>query len=471
MVRWRDYKKGIRRIGSFCLRRAIPIVSLLVLGWLALCPWVRPPISKDIRGTQSTLRFATSENEEVGDPLLTASRRSEICLDTPGGCVFAVCAMGAFLILVSERCISVVISCIVAVLVFASCYSAIGYPVLYDSMEAEHVQNTNLKTLLGIASSEMFFVSSPPRPESFAPWHPSRVGHSEGYERRVSKWFGFPIQSSSVLVGVSYQRASLLIVIVGFLVFAVAASQNKTIRFGHLAWAILFGGTLSFAFLWTPLQGMRLRQKAIELTSRFELEKADLTLQDALETCPSLKRCRLTLMAQGELDHLHHAETSEAILYQADHYYRRRELREAINELAKVNATDPNRWYADEILAEVHVLRGVAALQSGVPQSAEKSFANAVAISSQRIDALVGLCIAENLTEKGTAREIVARLDPWINEVASATLKSDLYSICGKAFELESDHDSARKYFRLAYDIIRMPRHVSHFAEEGLLGF
>ena len=458
------------RVGTYLISRATYVFPILILGWLAVCPWVRPPISKDIRGTQSILSFNQEKALGASDGSLNFRGRSEFCFDSPGGLLVLVCGVGVILILISQRFAPVVTTSVFAVSIFASCFSTVGMPKLYDTLEVESLRSTNLNTILSCVSTEMFFVSSPQRPESLAPWNAPKARRTMG-ERRTPKWLGFPIPSHSVLIGALYQRASQLTMIGACLFFAWTSSQNQSLRFTHFVFAVLLGVAACLCFSWSPLEGMRLRQRAIELTSRNELELAKIALRDANRKHPSIKSCRQTLLTQGELDHLRGVDSDESRLYRSHYYYLRRQLPEAVHELSLVSSSFENDWYAVELLSDIHVLRGITALRAGIPQDAEASFLQAIAISPKRIDACVGLCVAENQNEKDSADTVLLRLSPWIEEVASPTLKSDLYSICGQAFENEGQHDLARKYFRLAYDVIRMPRHVSHFAEEGLLGF
>ncbi len=430
-------------------RRVILLVVIAAAGVLAWGPWLRPPLSRDFRGTQLTWNTAASLSD---DPLsILESPRDQPLLSIGFVLLVAIAVGGAILLLLPATAPYVFGGLLVlSVSAVASCQ--FNHPALIEVLEIESEQRRDMRRLFAIQHEDLLTGLSSDR--VYDPTDRSDLA---------------PIG----LIDVSASRFQMFGPwLVGLLGFAFLATTTG-------AWQqrikVLFGGLVlcltAAAIVAWPRGVMQYQlDKAYRQEMNDKYREAQQSLAQALDIFPSLHHTRRFWLASGRLAYRLQENNLQSTFFQAHQLMLDNHVDDAIGILQPPAEQRDCPLVVRDLMSELLGRQALRAIHDANPGTAETRWREAFAMAPWRQGNWLGIGVAMSMASPHQP----ARIEEWlltrIEDVGDRLIRADAYAMVGDAYFSQGEFIKARDLYQQSRDTFSLPKYVNIHAQEGMLG-
>jgi hypothetical protein len=425
--------------------------ALVLAGLLAWGPWLRPPLSRDFRGTQIPWGFSVGSSVDPFDGREIPRERPA----TGVGAVLlvAVCAGLATLLVWPGATVWVFGGLLV--LSTAACSACLfNHPSLIEFLDAETVQRHELRILFRSHHEDLLTGNSPDRTTDLK----DRTTWEE------------PIGLRAEVLGTAWRYQMFgpwIVVLAGAALLAsIQGSWRRRLAIAAL-WTL---ASLGCALLVCHRRG--LMEYHLARASALEMKDDHLAAGQELEAAaaivPSLRHTRRYWLAAGRLGYRLEQEGPAVTYFQAHQLLLDDELDAALGVL-KPLADSRARVVAD-LLGEILGRKALWAIVHDQPSAAKKLWNEALEHAPWRYVNWIGMGTAMAMASPHQAQRIEAMLLPKIDQIGDRLVRSDVAAMVGDAYFRDGQFARARQMYELSMSIFSLPKFANTHAQEGMLG-
>jgi len=431
-------------------QQGLALSGLLLAGVLAWGPWLRPPLSRDFRGTHIPWSVTVGSSLDPFDALETPRFRP---LSSVGGTLLILISAGAAVVLVWPSSTVWVFGGLFVVSSAACAAVQFNQPALVEVLNVELVQREEMKRLFAVHHEDLLTGNSPDRTADLK--DPKRVKNPIGFGAE-SAWrfqmFG------PWLVGLAG---------VGFLTSISGSWRRRTVialsgLVVSLACAGLVGGRRGV------MQYHLFQAYAFEMNDDYTA--ASHALQGAVAAFPSLRDTRQYWLTTGRLAYRLDKSNSEVAYFRAHQLMLDKQLDDAVAILQPhANQADCPRSVRD-LMADLISRKAWVAVRKGNPSAAEIQWRQAFTYAPWRHLEWAGVGIAMAMASPHQAERIEEWILPKMVQIGDRFVRADMASLVGDAYFLDGQFVKARQLYEQSRSIFSFPKYVNIHAQEGMLG-
>ncbi len=147
-------------IDAIISQRGLALLGLLICALLAIGPWLRPPISLDIRGPHLPLGIDPERTLSIDQ---IVSQKRPIVLDSVALPLLAVILLAVVPVLISPRAIWWFAGVLTAFAIAATAATILNHPALVEQLEFERQERLRIRLIMQDESEQLLSVLLPPR--------------------------------------------------------------------------------------------------------------------------------------------------------------------------------------------------------------------------------------------------------------------------------------------------------------------
>ncbi|WP_442485360.1 hypothetical protein [Aeoliella sp. SH292] len=443
---------GARAARAVLSNRGLSIMLLVVCGLLAVSPWLRPAMSRDLRGVHIPLTnvagapFFPPYAAEVPRPWLMTS------VATP---ILAAVVVGIVLVLVRRDRSSLAMGVVLAVSLPAVAAALWNHPGLMEFFESEVRQRAVLRDVFHLQSDELLAGSSPDRLATRGQLN-TPAGHHHN--------------THALVLPLRYMVYGPWVVVVAAIGLLVATSGTFIQRLTRTAvWAGV-GLVLAVAATWPRWVAEYEFFRADAFENRQQLAEAELALDGVVWAMPELEMSRRYQLARGRLAYRQDREDPAAAFFVAHQNAVEGNYEEARAVLLPLVAERDRSIAKRELLAEIMGHLAAAQVEVGDYTAAELQWAEASRVAPW----MPGHWIAENtsalVANPGRAEGFERDVLPRLAQVGDRLVTSDVATVLGDAYFKTGDFAKARLMYDRSLDNFHLPKYANLKAQSGRLG-
>jgi tetratricopeptide (TPR) repeat protein len=444
---------GERAARAVLSNRGLSILLLAVCGLLAVSPWLRPAMSRDLRGIHIPLTSAAGAPffppyaAEVPRPWLMTS------VATP---ILAAVAIGIVLVLIRRRDqTAVAMGLMLAVSLPTAAAALWNHPGLMEFFESEVRQRAVLRDVFHLQSDELLAGSAPDRLATRGTLN-TPAGHHHN--------------THPIVLPFRYMVYGPWVVVVAAIGLMVATSGTFIQRLTRTAaWAGV-GVLLAVATTWPRWVAEYQFFRADAFENRQQLADAELALDGIAWAMPELEMSRRYQLARGRLVYRQDRQNPDAAFFVAHQKAVEGNYEEARAVLSPLVAAQDPSVAKRELLAEIMGHLAAAQVEVGDYTAAELQWAEASRVAPW----MPGHWIAENTTalvaNPGRADGFERDILPRLAQVGDRLVTSDVATVLGDAYFKTGDFAKARLMYDRSLDNFHLPKYANLKAQSGRLG-
>jgi hypothetical protein len=436
-------------------QRALALWFLAVAAIFCAGPWLRPPLSPDIRGFHIPINF--TPHDVTADHVLPTPRERELL--SVGVACFAVVLVGTLLVMIRPRWTGLVAGVLFAVAIAANAATMFNHPKLIERMDSELVQRGQISTVLRLRSEQTLAGNSSPRTAPLVlPPHDNSPPVPE-------------TPTGHLLRGWQYLIYGVWLMLAAFVGTLICCAGSWQRRLAHTAgWAAL-GMVLAVV-----VSGARLRAEwdwsdAVALEQEGRLEEARAALNRAVDQFSEFELLERTWLLAGKIDFRRGQNTAQS------HYYRIAQLAmndargEAVGLLDDLlDSPAGNATAVRDLAGLVYSDLGRKEFTKGLVVSAYDKFRLSAKYAPMRADAPAALGLAMAEMDRARPERVKALIEPLVARLGDRVLRADLEERLAGAFFQAGRLVEAREHYERSMAIFSQPKYVNAPAQEGLLG-
>ena len=465
IVSLRQVSISISYLLSEIVRRVLSDRGLILLAFLCgaflvtWAPWLRPPLSADLRGAEISLGLIGSDQPD----LLTSVDKGKLPLDSPC-CLIMMVFLPSMVTALHKPCWAGVMGgTLLCGTMVTHAILVANQPELFELLEQQHAQRQNMAAVASYLTSG----------EAVSDRFNGRIsGGNVSIENRHSLRDAWRF----LLYG------TWLIPLAGVTVL-FGSSGSLNLRVGKLFTWSLFGLAISLICCGPRLQGEWHWQHALRLMQAGNHEDARHELARGLQSCPALGELQRTWYLAGKLDFLADRVSPQRSFFQAIQCARQNDLLQAASHaeplLVHQDLAACVRSLASDIwtkLGRQRFLTTLKKVETLVPEPKTRTAATAVeawrqalAIDRTRLDCLFYLALAHAQSNSDLAH-VATPTNELLSRVADRALRADILSTLGDVFFEAGEIEIARHYYQESKRVFELPKDINFRARRGLLG-
>jgi tetratricopeptide (TPR) repeat protein len=438
--------------------RGLICLSCLATAYLATqAPWLRPPLSRDLRGWEIPLSETTSD--ERAHAVFEAK---SVRYESPGALILLTLIPTAVMALRDPRCAGLLGGTLLCTAAASHAMAYAQNPRLVELLEHEHAQRCDIVVVLNRATVGEA-IAQPGNSRVSGPIIPMEQRGRMGSAQRFllyGVWLA-PLSASLVLFG---------------------SAGSLGCRLSKLMAWIFVAVMLSVALCSTRLRAEYHWQQAWQLTQQADYANARVYLAEALNECPPLRDLQRSWYLAGKLDYFCQRDTAQQQFYRAWQLAQNGALAEAADlmapQLARPEPPMPVRSLTADIWTRLGLTRYLEAsgqvepaMQATGPlvSAAAAAWEQALKVDPNRSDCLLflALCHAQLGSE---AEAVQIPVEQSLKQIADRTLRADLLATVGDVLFEAGRFELARTYYNASRQQFELPKNMNFRARRGLLG-
>lgn len=452
--------KGLNGLGAMLLRaasaamsnRGLAVLLLAACGLLATSPWLRPAMSRDLRGLHIPLANASGKpffppySAEVPRPKLLAS------VATP---VLIAVVVAIAMVLARRDRMAWAMGLVFAVSVPAVAAALWNHPGLIEYFESEVRQRAVLRDVFHQQSDELLAGSSPDRLATRG-----NRNTAAGYQHNIHP----------VALPLRYMVYGPWVVVIAGVGLLCAASGTLGRRLMYAGGWLGLGLLFAIAATWPRWVAEYQFHRAESLESQQRLAEAELALDSVVWAMPELEMSRRYQLARGRVNYRQEHESEHATFFIAHQKAVDGSYEEARAVLTPLVAQERSSVAAREMMGEIMGHLAAAQLMIGDYTAAERLWAEASSIAPW----MPGHWIAQHTTalvaNPSRASDFERDVMPRLVEVGDRLVASDVATVLGDAYFNTGDFAKARVMYDQSIDNFHLPKNANLQAQAGRLG-
>jgi hypothetical protein len=436
-------------------RRGLALWFLVGAALFCAGPWLRPPLSPDIRGIQ--LPLSMIPQEVTADHILPKPR--EFQLDSVGFICLAIVLAGAALVMINPRRLALVAGALLAVSIAGNATAMFNHPKLIEMMDSEIIQRGQIATVLRMRSEQTLAGNSTPRTAPLVlPPHdnsPPTMEYPPGHLLRGWQYLVFGVWLS----------------LSSFLVVLLACSGSWQRRLGQTALWMLGGLLLTVVACGARFNAEWHWVSAEKLELQGRLDAARAELDEAIDLYSEFELLERTWLLAGKIDYRRGKSTPQALYYRVAQLALHDDRGESVGLLSELLNSSAGRATAVRDLAGlVHADLARKSTSKGLLIAAYDDYKLAAKYAPLRVDAPAGMGLSLSESDRSRPELAEAFIDPLVERLGDRVLIADLLERLGHANFEAGRVVRAREYYERSMAVFSQPKYVNAPAQEGLLG-
>lgn len=433
-------------------RRGLAIGALVLSGVLAWGPWIRPPLSRDFRGTHIPWAVSVGnsiepfEGREIPRPRLASG---------VGALLLVGISAGAALVVVWPAAMAWVFGGLLVISTCANAACLFNHPALIEFLDAEARQHGELSTLFRIHHEDLLTGNSLDRVTDMK----DRTRRDDSTGEAGALWSAWRYQMFGPWV-VGLAGLSLLTTTPG------SWRRRMTIA----AVAILVSVICAALVCWRRgvTEYHLSRASALEMEDQYL--DAEQALKQALGTFPSMRETRRYWLTVGRLGYRLDKVNPQVTYFRAHQLMLDNELDAALGILQPLAAGQEQSRMVHDLMADIITQKALWAIRNANPSAAESLWREAFDYAPWQYVNWIGIGTAMSMTSPHQPERIEEMLMPRLHQVSDRLLRSDVASLIGDAYFRDGQFGKARDMYKLSISIFSLPKYVNAHAQEGMLG-
>ena len=445
----------ISRIASAVLsNRGIALWLLAGCTVLAVGPWLRPPLSRDLRGVHIPWGELVSPSfaPEVVSETPRPWRWNSIA--TP---LLVVIAGGAVVVLPRPRWISRVFGLLLALTLPSMAVVLWNYPTLIESFESEMRDRALLRTVFRQHSEHMLSAGASNRLKAL----------SDKSAREDS----LLMRQHPMLLPLRYTTYGTWLVGVALIGIVVATPGAWTRRLAFAGAWFGIGVSLACAATWPRWLAEYHCARAEARENAREFAAAARSLESAKAAMPSIGNTRRYWLAKGRLSfRRQEPENAHQAFFTGHQAMLSGDLDRARALVERYVSATEGTTVERDLLAGIIARRAAEYVSTAKYSAAELSWSEAAAIAPWKS----AYDIAHSAAELSAAPQFAGRAEqevlPRLKVFGDLMVTSDFHSLLGDAYFVAGDFTRAREMYARAISLFHLPKYTNIPAQEGRLG-
>jgi len=435
-------------------RRGLAVAALLVAAGFSLSTWLRPPLSKDIRGLQLPVGL-TSESSLIPDDATAVVDRTSR-RDSLATALLLVIGVGLIAVVVEPKWLHIFSGLLVALGIAAVGATTMNHPAVIESLDREFEQRKQIHSILGTRSEELLAATSGARVYTLeslsSPLAPLGAELDDPFHGWMYIVYGPWLVAFCLLVTLFSMQGSrrrrivqcTLWVLMGFVLSGVITSRRWVAEY-HLA-------------------------DAQRLENENAFDAAVVALDDATEVLPSFAQTRRFWLIQGRIDQRRGAVTPHARYFKIHQHYLNGEPEAARSMAALLLLDAPESRVVRDFAAQISTQLGKIAFFKESENTAQHLWTESTRIAPWHLDCQFGLATTFARLHRKEPDLVESSLAIISARLGDRMLLSDIDSMIGDAYFDAGRFEEAREHYAASMETYSLPRTVNPHALEGLLG-
>ena len=437
-------------------RRGLAVSILVLMGVLSWGPWLRPPLSRDFRGTH--LSWGIVHGSSV-DPIGGREiPRLRPFLGIGSILLIALAGSGAA-ILVWPRLAGWIYAGQLVLVMAAVAACLFNHPALIEYLDAESEQRAELSRLFSANHDDLLTGRSPDRTAELRD------------PRNRPKNFGY--REGQTLAGWRYQMSGPWLFGVTLLAMIIHVKGSWRQRMMLTITVLMIGVAVSTVVCWRRLQAERYLAQAYALERDNEHRQALDACEDAVRVFPDFANTRRYWLQTGRLAFRLGQQNDRELLFRAHQLLRSRNLDAAEGLMApwlNNNLNDDANFLVRDLMAEILGAQALSAISADRPSAAETKWRTAHELAPWRTVGWVGIGFAMTMVSPQQAAQAEEILMPRLEQIGDRLVRSDVTSMVGDAYFRDGDFSRARELYERSMKTFSLPKYANIHAQEGVLG-
>lgn len=434
--------------------RGLITLALGAVILLGLGPWLRPSLSRDIRGVH--IPWGDSASAEFMPNMIAQAPRAWRW-DSVAVPLLVVAGAGIPLVWLRRQWTNTVFGLLLLLALPALAVAMWNHPGLIEFLQTEQETRPMVRTMLRHQHDDLMTVRAPDRLAVFGSSKPGRPQYREAPPHPM-------VAALDFLVYPAWLLALLLSCL-----WATTAG-NWTRRLSVAARFAGAGVVLALAVTWPRWAAERhwARADMWERTNQFAAAEEELEL--ARQSMRCLGETRRYWFARGRIDTRQRESTPFSAFFVASQHFANNDALRAQAELAPY-AEAPDASVAQrDLMAEIMGQIGVGHMQHGDSAGSRMAWRDAAAMAPWKPFAWVSLAAAQLAEKPSLAPQLHDELMGRLVEVGDIFIGSDIASMLGDAYFEIGEFERARAMYSEARRLFDLPKYVNIHAQEGQLG-
>jgi tetratricopeptide (TPR) repeat protein len=446
---------GASRIVSAVLsNRSLAVMVLAFCALLTIAPWLRPPISRDLRGPHvpfgeiDSMTFMPELASQTPRPWRTSS------IATP---LLTVIAFGIVVVLLRPRWIGNVFGLLLALSLPATAVALWNYPLLIESFDSELRDRALLRVVFRQHSEHMLSAGTPDRLAA--------LGNKAAQDTFLLK------KEHPLILPLRYSVFGTWLVGVALMTSVISQRGSWLRRIGWTGAWLIVGILLTAAATWPRwlAEYHWARAEAFENANQFAAAEASL---DSVGTAmPAMKNTWRYWLARGRLTFRQkRPEDQFQAFFQAHQSVLSGDLDRARALVEPYVGSTEGSPVQRDLLSGILAQRAAQYVSEAKYSAAELAWSEATAIAPWKAAYWIGHGAAQLAAAPQRVQEIEQQILPRLSQVGDRMVRSDFYSLAGDAHFAAGSFADARAMYDLAMRLFHLPKFTNVHAQEGRLG-
>jgi len=452
---------GERALASICQcgtailsNRGLAILVLTGCAVLASGPWLRPPISRDFRGTQipwgeiTSPTFVPEFANQSPRPWRVNSIATSLLLAIAGGIV---------VVLLRPRWTGNVFGLLLALTLPALAVALWNFPTLIESFESEMQDRELMRSVFRQRSEHMLSARTPNRL--------AELGDQSTREELLL------IHEHPLTLPFRYSAYGAWLVGLAAMAAVVAQRGSWPRRIAYASAWVAFGVLLAFAATWPRWLAEFHFGRADSLENAHRFDAAADALESVKTAMPAMGQTQRYWLAKGRLGfRQHQVEDKFQALFLAHQSVLSGDLDRARALMEPYVSSALSAVTQRDFLAGIVAQRAAEYSADGKYSGAELLWGEAAAIVPWKSSYEIAHSSAQLIATPRRAAEIAEVLLPRLNVIGDRMVASDVHSLVGDAYFETGDFVRARQMYDRAVELFNLPKFSNIYAQEGRLG-
>ncbi len=443
-----------RVAAALASNRSIAVLTLIACAVLITGPWLRPPITRDLRGPHIPIGELTDSSFR---PELTGETPRPWRWNSIAVPLLAVCLVGGVLVIARPGWTKHVFGLLLAFSLPAMAIAFWNYPTLIESFDSDLRDRALLRVVFRQHSEHMLAAGTPDRLAT--------LGNKETRKDLLV------MSEHPIWVPLRYSVYGMWLVGIALVATIVSGQGRWSERLGHAAVWTGAGLVLAAAATWPRIAAeyQFARAEAAENGNRFA--DAQHSLDEVRAAMPSMENTWRYWLANGRLRVRQQRTNDKFASFYLSH--------QAIlnGDLTRARALlEPFVWRKDAGTAQRDLFAGIIAQQAaeyvaeGKYSAAELCWAEAATTAPWKPAYQIAAAAALLASSPVRAVAINDQITPLLSHVGDRMVASDVQSLVGDAHFVSGDFVSARQMYDLAIITFQTPKYINIPAQLGRLG-
>jgi hypothetical protein len=429
-------------------RRGLAVGFLLGAAGFALIPWLRPPLSRDIRGLELPLAVQT---RPAAEELLYGARPR--ALDSVGALILGITAVGVVVVLLSPRRLALVAGVLLVGAVAANAAAALNHPVLTELLDFEWEERHHMVQVINQV------------PDQYATANATNNRVDERIVPVENERWPNPLRG---WVYLHYGQWLILWAAMGLFLAQAGHLRRRLAMVG--VWGVLAVAAacgvcsqrLYADYRWT---------EAVRLEAERDYDGCRQAMAQALQVLPELASMERTWMLAGKVDALEGRQTPPSTYYKAYQLRRHQERLRALALLSDLQASAAEGQRAVRYqAARLYIETGLEQFREDRLMAAQDAWRRAAVLVPGKTACAVGLALVQSQVDRLRPELAEREVAHLLSQLADRPVRADLLRILGHAHFEAGQLTEARRRFAQSAEAFSLPKTINYGAQKGLGG-